>query len=408
MKELLSQAFSHLPSSSTPVIASKSLSEPLDSLWGKTYSELLDTSTIAIVDDEKLNIQVVQGYLQQEGYKNFVRTTDSRTAIELILNCRPDVVLLDIMMPEISGLEILEAMRDDPKTCHIPVIVLTAHSGADVKLEALKLGSSDFLAKPVDASELILRLRNVLAVKAYQDQITNYSLELEQRVEERTKEVVESRQRIIHCLARAAEYRDDDTGKHVIRVGKYVKTIARELGYNDRQADLMEQAAQLHDIGKIGVPDSVLLKEGKLSPDEFGVIQSHCEIGDSIINPMNQDEFTVYQRHTDVGAQLLEMDGYPVMQLAGVIAQTHHEKWDGSGYPNGLMGEAIPIEGRMTAVADVFDALSSERPYKPAFELTKCLEIMIDGRGTHFDPRVLDAFFTRMEDIVAIRSDMID
>ncbi|MEL7498299.1 MAG: HD domain-containing phosphohydrolase [Planctomycetota bacterium] len=382
--------------------------ESLQSHWFKKYSELLETSTIAIVDDEQLNIEVVQGYLVQEGYRNFVRTTDATKAMTMISETNPDVVLLDIMMPEISGLEILTAMRTDAKLCHIPVIVLTACTSADVKLSALQLGPSDFLSKPVDASELILRIRNVLAVKAYQDQLADYSQELERRVEERTREVVESRQRIIHCLARAAEYRDDDTGKHVMRVGKYAKLIALELGFNERQADLIEQAAQLHDIGKIGVPDSVLLKEGKLSPDEFDVIKTHCEIGDTIINPLNPDEFKAYQKHSEVGAELLEMDGYPVLQLAGVIAQTHHEKWDGSGYPFGLKGEEIPIEGRITAVADVFDALSSARPYKPAFELKKCLEIMLSNQGTHFDPRVFQAFLNRLEEIVAVQQQLTD
>ena len=390
------------------VVLSNGPSEPLQSLWYKKYSELLETSRIAIIDDEKLNIEVVQGFLVQEGYKNFVRTTDATKGLAMIAETSPDVVLLDIMMPEVSGLEILSAMRTDPRLCHIPVIVLTACTGADVKLNALKLGPSDFLSKPVDASELILRLRNVLAVKAYQDHLAEHSHELEHKVEQRTKEVVESRQQIIHCLARAAEYRDDDTGKHVLRVGMYAKIIAIELGFNASQADLIEQAAQLHDIGKIGVPDSVLLKEGKLSPDEFDVIKSHCQIGNYIINPMTHNEYQSYKKHSEVGAKLLEMEGYPVLQLAGVIAVSHHEKWDGSGYPNGLQGEEIPIEGRITAVADVFDALSSERPYKPAFSLDKCLEIMLEGKGKHFDPCVLDAFLKRLPDIVKIQEQLND
>ena len=371
--------------------------------WTEIHSQLIDTAKIAIVDDEKLNIEVVQGYLEQEGYRRFFRTTDATKAIELIRHVEPDVVLLDVMMPEVSGLEILAMMRADEKMFHIPVVILTACTGAETKLAALRLGPSDFLAKPVDASELLLRLRNVLTVKSFQDHLANYSRELEEQVRIRTQEVLESRQRIVHCLARAAEFRDDDTGHHVIRVGKYASVIARNLGFEPEHIELLEQAAQLHDIGKIGVPDAILLKEGKLEPEEFDIVKRHCSFGSSIINPMSAHEHDVYQGHTNLGAELLQYGGFPVMELAGIIAQTHHERWDGSGYPLGLSGEDIPIEGRITAVADVFDALSTKRPYKPAFSREKCFQIMEEGRGSHFDPRVLDAFFSCSEEIIAVQ-----
>ncbi len=378
-------------------------SENHQSRWTQRYAELMDTAKIAVIDDEVMNIEVVQGFLEHEGYKNFFRTTDATKALDLIRTVNPDVVLLDVMMPEVSGLEILAAMRADEQMFHIPVIVLTAAAGSETKLKALELGSSDFLAKPVDASELLLRLRNVLAVKSYQDQLANHSYELEQKVRKRTKDLVASRQRIIHCLARAAEFRDDDTGHHVTRVGKYTAVIANELGFNAQAVDLLEQAAKLHDIGKIGVPDAVLLKEAKLEAAEFDEIKRHCSIGNSIINPTPGRDIEAYRKHTQIGASLLEEEGYPVMELAAVIAQTHHEKWDGSGYPLGLKGENIPIEGRITAVADVFDALSSKRPYKPAFTREKCFGILEEGRGSHFDPKVLDAFFARSEEIVGIQ-----
>lgn len=384
-------------------ISETSTSLPVKSQWPEKYAELIATAKIAVVDDEEMNIEVVQGYLEQEGYKNFYRTTDATQALPLISTTSPDVVLLDVMMPEISGLEILQVMRADPKMCHIPVIVLTACTGAETKLQALQLGSSDFLAKPVDASELLLRLRNVLAVKAYQDQLADHSAELERMVDKRTAELVASRQRIIHCLARAAEFRDDDTGHHVTRVGKYAAVIAAELGFDQRATQLLEQAAKLHDIGKIGVPDSVLLKEGKLDAAEFAQIKQHCGFGQSIIDPNLNGEARVYQDHTRIGATLLEVDGYPVMELAAVIAHTHHEKWDGSGYPLGLSGEDIPIEGRITAVADVFDALSSKRPYKPAFPTEKCFAILRESSGKHFDPKVVDSFFARSNEILAIQ-----
>jgi putative two-component system response regulator len=377
---------------------------PPRSLWSEKYTELIETAKIAIIDDEELTIDVVKCYLEQEGYRNFYQTSDSRQAIELISTSQPDIVLLDVMMPHVDGLEILAQMRATEELHHIPVIILTACTGTETKLQALERGLSDFLGKPVDPSELLLRLRNVLAVKAYQDHLANYSQELETQVQQRTKELVESRQRIVHCLARAAEFRDDDTGHHVIRVGKYVSVIARELGFDQRQADLLEQAAQLHDIGKIGIPDSVLLKQGKLEPGEFEVIKQHCSFGNEIIDPMSQGEFDTYKRHTEIGGKLLDVAGYPVMELAAVIAQSHHEKWNGSGYPLGLSGEDIPIEGRIAAVADVFDALSSKRPYKPAFPQEKCFQILEEGRGQHFDPNVLDAFFRACDQIIDVQN----
>jgi len=376
---------------------------PAQTSWFEMYSELVKTSKIAIIDDEEINIDVVQGYLKREGYANFFRTTDANQAMGLIRTVKPDVVLLDVIMPNVSGLDILAAMRADVQLSHIPVIVLTASTGPDIKLQALRLGPSDFVGKPIDSSELLLRLRNVLAVKVYQDHLANYSAELESQVQERTREVVESRQHIIYCLARAAEFRDDDTGHHVLRVGRYAGLIARELGFSQRRIELLEQAAQLHDIGKIGVPDSVLLKEGKLDPDEFALIQKHCSIGKSIINPMNVTEIGCYQTHAEIGAELLRVKGNPVIELAAIIAQTHHEKWDGSGYPLGLIGEDIPIEGRITAVADVFDALSTKRPYKPAFSREKCFQILEEGRGKHFDPEILDAFFRCSNDIINVQ-----
>ncbi len=363
---------------------------------------------VMIIDDEKLNIEVVKAYLKEVGFENFLSTTHSPSAVEMLRNHQPDIVLLDINMPEVSGLEILAEMRQDTTLKMIPALVLTAANDPKIKLQALRLGASDFLAKPVDPSEMTLRVENVLAVKAYQDHLAEYSERLERQVRIRTEELERSRQEAIHCLARAGEYRDDDTGHHVTRVGRYSGLIASELGFPQAAVELIEQAAQLHDVGKIGIPDSILHKPGKLDPREYEIIQTHCGIGRRIINPLSHEESVRLKSHTSIGLKIMGSTHSPVLRIAAVIAASHHEKWDGSGYPLGLSGEAIPLEGRIVAVADVFDALSSARPYKEAFPIDKCIEILADGRGKHFDPVVLDAFLRRKEEAIRIRQEYDD
>lgn len=364
---------------------------------------------IMIVDDETIDVDTVKRYLKDEGFQNFFVSTDSQSALRDIRKLQPDLVLLDTDMPQVSGLEILDVMRFEKLLQSIPTIVLTASNDPEVRLAALQLGASDFLAKPVDPSELQLRVKNVLAVKAYQDHLAEQSEKLEAKVRVRTQELMRSRQEAIHCLARAGEFRDDDTGHHVTRVGRYSRIIAEEVGYADYKLDLIEHAAQLHDVGKIGIPDSILHKPGKLDPEEFDLMRTHCEIGRKIINPQNDEEsirLTAHNltTHTSAGNRVMHARTSPVLKLAAVIAATHHEKWNGSGYPAGMSGTQIPLEGRIVAVADVFDALSSSRPYKKAFSVEKCLQILGEGRGSHFDPDVLDAFFRRLDDILAIRS----
>lgn len=359
-------------------------------------------AVIMIVDDEQLNIDVAETYLEDAGYHQFVSTTDSTQAINDIRKHNPDVVLLDIMMPEVSGLDILAEMNADTAMRHIPVIVLTASTDSNTKLQSLRLGTSDFLSKPVDPCELLLRLRNVLAAKSHRDHLARYSDELAERVAFRTRQLAASRERIIQCLARAAEFRDDATGQHVVRVGRYAGVLARELGLDADRASTIEQAAQLHDVGKIGIPDAILSKPGKLTDEEYEFIKRHCEFGLRIIQPMLEQE------SFEVGVDCAEEDsGLTILETAAIIAGTHHEKWDGSGYPNGLSGEDIPLEGRITAVVDVYDAISSARPYKEAFSDEKCLKIIAEGRGTHFDPQVVDAFLARIDDILEIKHSLM-
>lgn len=365
-------------------------------------------SKIMVVDDEPTNIKVVKRLLELEGYARFVTTTDATAAVSLLRDEQPDLLLLDLMMPHVSGLDILRQVQDDEQLSFIPIIILTAVNDRETKLQALELGATDFLGKPLDPSELTARVRNVLAAKAYQNRLQNYSKDLEQAVRQRTAELEASRRDVIHCLARAAEYRDDDTGFHIIRVGKYVHLIAKSLGMSDEQADVLEQASQLHDVGKIGIPDDILLKPGKLTSDEFSSMQKHCGFGKRILHPANIDEEIIIRRHTEMGARILGSGTSPVLALAERIALTHHEWWDGTGYPFKLVGEDIPLEGRITALADVFDALSSKRCYKDALPLDKCFAIMQSERGTHFDPQLLDAFIGLRTEVARIQLSCAD
>jgi putative two-component system response regulator len=356
---------------------------------------------ILIIDDERFNILVTKRYLSNAGYHNFVTCTDSTEAFALMQSVNPDVVILDILMPEVSGLDILQKRQEFENLLHIPVLVLTASSDNETKRQALELGATDFLAKPVNPNDLLPRVRNAVLIKAHHDHLANYAQELNRQVEVRTRELLHSREDIIHCLGRAAEYRDNETGRHVVRVGAYCGIIAKQLGQPAEFVEMIELAAQLHDIGKIGIPDSILLNPGKLNARQFEIMRTHCTIGREIIKPSANSEWSKLRRDSDATAE--ESVDSPLMDMAAVIAQTHHEKWDGSGYPFGISGEDIPLVGRICAVADVYDALSTRRPYKPAFPQEKCFAILLEERSKHFDPRIVDAFFARIEDVVRIQ-----
>ena len=286
--------------------------------------------------------------------------------------------------------------------------MLTATEDHELKLSALELGATDFLRKPVDRTDLVPRVRNALSVKSFQDHLQVYAKELERQVQERTAELEASRLEVIYCLARAAEFRDNQTGRHVIRVGRYVGEIAKRLGLKAEEVSLLQLAAPLHDMGKIGIPDAVLLKPGRLDGAEFDRMKKHAEFGHDIVSTADGNDWGLFSEHTSRGAELMQASRSPLLKLAASIAMTHHEKWDGSGYPKGLKGEAIPIEGRMTAVADVFDALGSKRTYKLASPLEKCLKMIREGRGSHFDPQIVDAFFEALPEITQIREQLTD
>ncbi|TWU03836.1 HD-GYP domain-containing protein [Neorhodopirellula pilleata] len=362
---------------------------------------------IMIVDDEIANVLIVKKYLERAGYRSFETTTDSAAAIRIINATKPDILLLDINMPSVDGIEILRELRRTPEYKHLPVLILTANTDENIKLTCLELGATDFLLKPVDPMDLTPRVRNSLKMKSFQDRLQHHATELEIKVEQRTRELEASRREVVYCLARAAELRDNDTGNHVIRVGRFAGIIAKSMGLPEWFIRDIEMAAQLHDVGKIAIPDAILLKPGKLEPEEFEIIQNHVKFGHQIIEPHAGTDARLLRQHVDFGSDMLR-NGSALMRLAASIAQTHHERFDGTGYPLGLAGTDIPLEGRITAVADVFDALSAERPYKKAMPREKCFSILREGRGTHFDPDVLDAFFASTKEIVRVQLDFMD
>ena len=369
-----------------PVTQALSVIKPVrDEQWENDRARDADWATptldvtsekIFIVDDEALNIRVARKYLRSWGFEHVESTSEALQAISRIHQENPDLILLDVMMPGISGIDLLRQLRADARTRHLPVIILTAFVDDELRHTALELGANDFLSKPIDPLEMLPRVKNLLSLRAYQKWLRGTATALETEVQRRTAALVASQHDIVRSLAKAAEYRDNDTGRHVIRVGKYAAITARALGLGQEYVNTIEEAAQLHDVGKIGIPDSILLKAGKLDPEEFRTMQEHCDKGMQVIRPhVEADDWSV-QHHTQTGACILDTSDTPLMKMASQIALTHHEKWDGSGYPIGLVAQQIPLPGRITAVADVFDALSTKRPYKPAFPLEKCYEIL--------------------------------
>lgn len=379
----------------------------IDSALGRRTRQL-NKQRILIVDCEETSLLAAQTCLQQNGYQQILSTTDVHDALSAIRQCEPDIVLLDVNPPNYSGLEILRSVTADAATRYLPIIVLAKGLDPDVKQKALKLGATDFLNKPIDPFELIPRVRNALLLKSHREDFAGESARLEAMVRRRTEDLSRSRQQLILGLAKAAEHRDDDTGNHVLRVGRYAGMIAKQMGWSDARVQMLELAAQLHDVGKIGIPDSILFKPGKLDPQEWELMRKHCSFGVEIVEPVSTQDLSKLRAHAGLGAEMLHVRSSPMMMMAARIAQTHHEKWDGSGYPIGLAGEDIPIEGRITAVADVFDALSSERPYKKAFPRKKCFEIIQEGRGNHFDPQIVDAFFECAAEIVEVQLALMD
>ena len=333
----------------------------------------LRAAQILLVDDHEANVRLLERILLQAGYTNLRRTTDPRQVLPLFAEAQPDLVVLDLHMPHLDGFAVLDQLRPlIPAGTYLPILVLSADITRDAKQRALQMGAKDFLTKPLDQVEVLLRIKNLLETRFLHRALRAQNQQLEQRVRERTRSLESAQLEILERLARAAEYRDDDTGEHTERVGRIAALLARALGLREAEVELVRRAAPLHDVGKIGIPDEILLKPGKLTDAEFAQMQTH----------------------TTIGVKILSGSRFPILQLAAEVALTHHERWDGSGYPHGLAREAIPLPGRIVAVVDVFDALTHERPYKAAWPVAAAVAELRRQRGRQFDPSVVTAFLT--------------
>lgn len=336
---------------------------------------------ILIVDDQETNVVLMEKLLKLSGYTSIYTTTDSRNVLQMFQEIKPDLILLDIRMPHIDGFGVLQQLNEVVVNNYLPVLVLTAQSDMDTRLKALEMGAKDFLEKPFDRIEALTRIHNMLEVRLLQNEVKNQNLLLEEKVLERTQELINTQREILRRLGKASEYRDDDTGFHINRMSHYCQLLAKAAGLSDQFCNMILDISAMHDIGKIGIPDSILLKPDRL----------------------NDQEFDIMKKHTIIGADILSGSNSPILRLAESMALTHHERWDGTGYPNQLIGENIPIEGRICAISDVFDALTSCRPYKQAWTIESAVTEMKKGRERHFDPELLDEFLHILPQIEEIK-----
>ncbi len=378
---------------------------------------------VLAVDDDKINLQLLNTILKGMDF-DVLQALNAKVGLEILEKEKDiDLIVTDLMMPEMDGYEFTKKVKSHPEMANIPVIMLTSLGQKKDKIKALESGVDDFLNKPLDKTELTLRVQAFLKVKKYNDSLSNEKKQLELTLSEKENTLVKtladlknlsddklfliqlledesmkllsayrqlketniqmrnSNLEIIASLATAAEFRDNETGMHIKRVSNYCALIAKKVGLPDDKCEEILNTSPMHDIGKIGIPDIILLKPGSLTPDEWKIMKTHAYIGYTILNGIKSD----------------------IMNTAATIAYTHHEKWNGEGYPRGLKKEEIPLEGRICAIADVFDALTSKRVYKDAFSVEKAVDILKEGRASHFDPDLLDLFIDALDQVVEIK-----
>lgn len=337
-------------------------------------------SRLLVVDDEAANLKLLSLMLRTEGYHQVKLLQDPRDAVGCYQALQPDLILLDLNMPHVSGFEVLGQLKALAGPAMAPVVVLTAQSGDEVLLRAFQAGASDFLSKPFNRRELMVRVHNLLLAQQGRRALEDQNARLETMVRQRTQQLRDSRLDIVRRLGRASEFRDNETGAHILRMSHASALLARHAGWDAAACELMLNASPMHDVGKIGIPDGILLKPGPLTPEERDIMQTHTLIGAEILGDA-------------------EGSGGELIRMARDIALSHHEKWDGSGYPHGLAGEAIPEAGRIVAIADVFDALTSARPYKKPWTVEDATHYLRSNAGKHFDPRLLRLFLDLLPEV---------
>ncbi|HXE97103.1 MAG TPA: HD domain-containing phosphohydrolase [Dongiaceae bacterium] len=343
-------------------------------------TETTHNSRILIVDDEPVNLKLLDKMLFAEGYTNVVTIADPRQVRDVYCAAPADLILLDINMPYLNGYEVMAQLKELGDPLLPPILILTAQSGKEFLMKALSEGARDFLSKPFNRFELLARVRNLLDAHLALRLMYDQKGILEEMVHKRTAEVNQSRLEIVQRLGRASEYRDNETGRHVLRMSHTAALLAHHLGWSEERCDLLLNACPMHDLGKIGISDSILLKPARLTDEERAIMETHSTIGADILSGSNNE----------------------LLETARIIALTHHEKWDGSGYPGKLSGEAIPLEGRIAAIVDVYDALTSVRPYKKAWSVDEAAEEMRRQSGIHFDPELVAHFLAILPGVLKI------
>ena len=338
-------------------------------------------SSILVVDDELVNVRLLEKIFMTMEYSNVICTQDPTQVVSLYQQHNFDLILLDLDMPRLDGYGVMEQLNKLTDNNLPPILMLTAQHMQSYRQRALDSGARDYVTKPFDAKELLSRVNNLLQAQMANKYMRYQNEILEHKVLERTKVIHDTRLQVVRRLGIAAEYRDEETGLHIVRMSKMAVVIAKAAGMNDEQCDLLLNAAPMHDIGKIGIPDKILLKAGKFELDEWAIMQTHAQIG----------------------ADILSGDDSDLMVMAYDIAISHHEKWNGNGYPNGLQADAIPFVGRITALVDVFDALTSVRPYKEAWPVEKAINLIKEESGQHFDPGLVKIFIEKLQDIIEIK-----